>query len=492
MTNKIKVFQREVKDGVAEAIKATASVSYASLATHSEAHKIPDSSFVKKIIAENKDQFDLFYLESVLVSTGWNKNGDVFLREPTWAARSTPEDKQFNYMHDENDIIGHITGSYVLDKDGNRVVALEAPEQFDIITQAVIYNSWTDPENKLRMEQILAEIKEGKWFVSMECLFAGFDYAIIDEKGKASLIERNETSAFLTKHLRSYGGTGEYEGCKVGRALRSISFSGKGLVQKPANPGSVIFANKSVAAFNADDKDIKKTFSGERKMADENKQLEQALADLKSAREEAKAFKLEWDAAKAKEIADKVKAFESTIAAKDTEITALKASIKAGEDAVKATEAKVTAETAKITVAEEATKAVQAKLDEATKTIADAAKAAKVIARKAILATKAGMDDKKIEALVKSFEELPDAAFDSVVAAFPPKDDKKKDEKKKSDASATTPEITEGLETTEASLVEGEEEDAAAKVRASIGDWFTKNAIGADKVLAHDAKTAKK
>jgi hypothetical protein len=500
MTNAIKVFKREVSDGVAEAVKAQASIAYCTQATEFiQPTGIVDqklSNFAHKVIAENKDQIDLFYLESVLVSTGWNKNDDVFLREPTWAARNTPEDKQFNFMHNENDIIGHITGSYVLDKDGKRVTAAEeAPQQFDIITQAVIYNSWSDPENKARMEQILAEIKAGKWFVSMECLFAGFDYAITDDKGKASLVERNEASAFLTKHLRSYGGTGEYEGYKVGRALRSIAFSGKGLVAKPANPRSVIFANKSVAAFNADDKDIKKTFSGEKKMADENKQLEQAFADLKAAREEAKAFKLEWEAAKAKEIADKVKAFESTIAAKDTEITALKASIKVGEDAVKATEAKVVAETAKVTVAEEATKAVQTKLDEANKTIADAAKAAKTVARKAAL-VKAGIEADKIDAFIKNFEELPDAAFDSVVAAFPPaKDGKSKEEKeenKKGEASATTPEITEGLETSEASLVEGEEEDEAAKTRASIADWFTKNAMGADKVTAHDAKTATK
>lgn len=491
MSNKIKVFKREVADGVADAVKATASVTYASLASSCEAVDISNDSFMKKVIAENKDQIDLFYLESVLVSTGWNKNDDVFLREPTWAARTTPEDKQFNFMHDENDIIGHITGSYVLDKDGNKIEGQEAPEQFDIITQAVLYNSWTDPENKARMQQIIAEIKEGKWFVSMECLFAGFDYAITDSKGKASLVERNEATAFLTKHLRSYGGKGEYEGYKVGRALRSIAFSGKGLVAKPANPRSVILASKSVAAFNADDNAITKTFSGEKKMADENKQLEQALADLKSAREEAKALKKEWEDAKAKEIADKVKAFETTVASKDAEITALKASVKTAEDATKAEAAKVVAEAAKVTAAEAATAAVQTKLDEANKTIADAAKAAKTIARKAILATKAGMDDKKIEALVKNFEDLPDAAFDSVVAAFPPKDDKKKGDKKGGDSScaSTTPEIVEGLETSEASLVEGEDgEDAAAKTRASIADWFTKNMMGADKVKASDAK----
>jgi hypothetical protein len=68
-----------------------------------------------KAIAENKDQYDLYYLSSILVSTGWNKNDDVFDLGETWGAKDTPSDKQFNFMHDEADIIGHITGSVVLD-----------------------------------------------------------------------------------------------------------------------------------------------------------------------------------------------------------------------------------------------------------------------------------------------------------------------------------------------------------------------------------------
>ena len=88
-------------------------------------------------------QIDLYYLESVLVSTGWNKNDDVFQPGITWAARTTPEDKQFNFMHDENDIIGHITGNFVLDSNGQKVHEIvgtkNLPEQFDIITSAVLY-----------------------------------------------------------------------------------------------------------------------------------------------------------------------------------------------------------------------------------------------------------------------------------------------------------------------------------------------------------------
>ena len=49
----------------------------------------------------------------------------------------------------------------------------------------LFYNSWTGAENQERMKKIIAEIEEGKWYVSMECLFAGFDYALIGEEGSA-------------------------------------------------------------------------------------------------------------------------------------------------------------------------------------------------------------------------------------------------------------------------------------------------------------------
>ena len=139
--------------------------------------------------------------------------------EATWAARNTPEDKQFNFMHDESDIIGHITGSYVLSKDGKAVADdSPMPQDFDIITQAVLYNSWTGGENRERMQQIIAEIEEGKWYVSMECLFAGFDYALSNARWRSKkVLARDEESSFLTKHLRVYGGTGEYEGYKLGQ-----------------------------------------------------------------------------------------------------------------------------------------------------------------------------------------------------------------------------------------------------------------------------------
>ena len=288
--------------------------------------------FAEKVKAEsaNPKQIDLYYIKSILVSTGWNKNDDVFTPEATWSARTTPEDKQFNLMHDENNIIGHITGSYVVDRSGAAIADDTQPDDFDIITEAVLYNSWTKPENRERMSQIIAEIEEGKWFVSMECLFAGFDYALLDDNGTSKLLERNESSAFLTKHLRAYGGNGEYEGYQVGRCLREISFSGKGLVSKPANPRSVILDASRAFSLNSNSTILTSFPEGDNDMSDTNlleKQLAEIKSELASAKEENVALRREIEEASAKEQGEAVAKLEETLAAKDDAIKALEATV---------------------------------------------------------------------------------------------------------------------------------------------------------------------
>ena len=93
-------------------------------------------------------------------------------------------------------------------------------------------------------------IRKVEKHVSMECIFHGFDYAVVDPTGNHHIIPRNDESAFLTSHLRSYGGTGSYQDHQVGRLLRNITFSGKGFVQKPANPESVIFEKSRTFDFH--------------------------------------------------------------------------------------------------------------------------------------------------------------------------------------------------------------------------------------------------
>ena len=431
----IKIYPKEIDDGIGELVESTASVAYCSEAKINTAaietakDVISDPSILEKIMAENKDQIDLHYIESVLVSCGWNKNDDVFLAQSTWDARSTPEDKQFNFMHDENDIIGHITGSYVLTKDGKAIAdGEEMPEDFDIITQAVLYNSWTDEENRERMQKIISEIQEGKWFVSMECLFSGFDYALQGPDGEAKLLARSEDSAFLTKHLRAYGGTGEYEGYKIGRALSNIAFSGKGLVSRPANPRSVILNSKSTAQFNVQEMNSNLSIVGDFNMSDTTlleKQLAEVQADLADAKAENEAIKVKIEEAKDKEFASTIEAFE-------TEAGQSKAKIDELNELIKSTQARVAE-------LEDQLATSQTDLAEAIQTVAAMEQKEKTEKRKAAL-IEAGISEEDVEASLTSFDALGDEAFESVVAlmkkkaAWPPeKDEDKKGKKGKKD-----------------------------------------------------------
>lgn len=492
----IKIFQNEINDGIGELVKSTASVAYCSQATTFKgqqfaeklASAMENTKVAEKILAENKDQVDLYYLESVLVSCGWNKNDDVFQAEATWEARKTPEDKQFNFMHDENDIIGHITGSYVLTKDGKSVANdSEMPKDFDIITQAVLYNSWTGEENRERMTKILSEIEEGKWYVSMECLFAGFDYALKDDSGNSKVLARGEESSFLTKHLRAYGGTGEYEGYKIGRALRNIAFSGKGLVSKPANPRSVILAEESTAKFNVDNHS--ELSIGELQMSDVlTEQLAELKAQLQTAKAENAASKAKIEEAKDKEFASKVEAFESDAETSKAKIDELNESIKSTQ--------------AKVAELEDALATSQTELVSAMKEMDEMKKKEKMEKRKAGL-VEAGLEEEEVDETLASFDGLSDEAFDQIVAmmkkkgmkdyakkdkeaeaAMPPEMkeaiEKKKKEKeaKADDAEAEISEDAfEEVETSEATLVETEVSDEIETARASVADWFSNHVL---------------
>jgi len=488
----MQIHKQEILDGVAELVQSSASIAYCAPAVLQSKEESLEQNFdekfsftIDKIKASNAnpEQIDLYYLKSVLVSTGWNKNDDVFNPSETWAARSTPEDKQFNFMHDENDIIGHITGSYIINESGERVLSEEMPPKFDIVTEAVLYNSWTDPENRQRMNQIIAEIEEGKWFVSMECLFAGFDYALLSESGEAKLLERNEGSAFLTKHLRAYGGTGEYEGYKIGRSLKEISFSGKGLVSKPANPRSVIL--DSSRAFSLNDITITSFPKGDNDMSDTNL-LEQQLAELKdqlaSAKEENTALKSQVEAAASKEALESIAALETTVAEKEELINNLEASVSEKESTIKELQDSIAKNE----------EDMKEKMEELKKM----KKEKKTEARKASLLD-LGLEAEEAEESLASYEELDDASFETVLAAMKKMADKykkteeDKEEKPKAEeaeakaneeaeevSEETVAEILEEVSTSEATLVDAsEEKDELLATRASVAEWLETNVL---------------
>jgi hypothetical protein len=249
----IDVFKAEREAGLEDLIRANASVALLADINLAEPFAIKESAKVHMLAkAENRGQIDLHYLKTVMVSSGWNRNDDVFDAAEMWEARHTPEDKPFNLEHNQNDIIGHITGCVAADENlepiSDSASSTSLPDPFHIITTAVLYKIWEDPDRQARMDRLIAEIAHGRWFVSMEALFHGFDYSIKTAKGHR-LVSRNEKTAFLTKHLRAYGGDGIYEDAQIGRVLRKIVFSGKGLVKKPANPDSVILESANASGY---------------------------------------------------------------------------------------------------------------------------------------------------------------------------------------------------------------------------------------------------
>ena len=350
------------------------------------------------------------------------------------------------------------------------------------------------------MNTIIEEIQEGdKWFVSMECLFPSFDYALVDSQGNTKIVKREDASAFLTKHLRAYGGTGRYDGYAVGRLLRDISFSGKGLVSKPANPRSVIL--QDTKRFNETESRLVSVSSiKENKMSDIlEKQVDELKAELAEARAYNEKMQAEMEQKKEEAVQAQIESFGVAISEKDEVISALESQI---------------AETnTKVAELEEAVTAITSAKDEAIAEVAEIKKAAALEKRVAAL-TEAGLEGEELDEAIAKLENLDQETFDFIVAQMskaagkPPwldKDKKKKDEdkeKEKDDATHTMKkgpktgphyggvsdehtaeeidqaeadeEVLESVEADEdvalAEAVDGD--DKAEDLRASASNWF--------------------
>jgi hypothetical protein len=470
------IYEHEKQDGLEPLIKNN-TVNYCAIAKvadclpESEPVCIVDNIPVGVTKAENKDQIDLFHLSSILVSTGWNKNDDVFDPSETWKARSTPEDKPFNYMHDEMDIIGHITANRVVGFDGNPIddETENPPKEFSIVTNAVIYKSWSDIEQRERVNTLIDEIQEGKWFVSMECLFPNFDYALIDSQGSTKIIERSEASAFLTKHLRAYGGSGLYEDYKVGRLLRNISFSGKGLVSKPANPRSVILeGNKSFDESNSQILTVssikEKTMSdsNDAKVAELQSALDQAIAENKQLLERVAAEKEnDYEA--------KLQSLETVLAEKNEEISRISDEKESLASSLKE--------------ANELSEAMKKDMEEKEEAMKEMKKKAMRMQRKAQL-EEAGLDSDAAVAAVESFDSIDDAAFEAVVALYAAKQPEAQEDAQEAeakvesedlevDSAEASEEVLETAETVEESIASyDDQEDPAESLRSVASDVF--------------------
>jgi hypothetical protein len=333
----------------------------------------------------------------------------------------------------------------------------------------------------------------------MECFFKGFDYGLINKStGEYKVLSRAEDTAFLTKHLRAYGGVGEYQDHKIGRVLRQITFSGKGFVDKPANPESVIFTQNSLKIqknigeleLQQEKKDTFENigvFSNQANLKENDMSLEKEVVEIK---EKIEAMSQCKDAiAEVKSLASDLESKNAELSAKlqatETELSEVKTVVVEKEEA-----AKKMAEDMK--KKDEEMQKMKADFDAANEILAaykdkeaEMMKKEKKMKRMATL-LETGFETELATSTVEKFEGLDDASFDSmteVFAAMMPMKKKKMEEeammmkKKASEETADVLETAETEETIDLSVGSEETVSEAENTRAALVD-FVYNRLG--------------
>jgi hypothetical protein len=505
------IYEQELEDGLSDHILASSSIAYASIAQPSDKEARNLQIKNSKTLASLSDA-DLYYVQSILVSSSWNKNDDIFDKAEVWQARNTPEDKPTNLEHDENLIIGHITANWPIDDTGDPIdenISLDnLPEKFHILTGSVIYRAFTDPTLKERAEKLISEIENGTKYVSMECYFNGFDYGLINKVTNTyKVLSRNNNTAYLTKHLRAYGGTGEHQDYKIGRVLRNITFSGKGFVDKPANPDSVIFTKENI--FNLLDKKNdnltnsgvilnKSTSNVENIIMNEN--LEKQVAELGTKIDTVSANcadTVKEAYATASELKEANQILEAAVKTQEEEVKKMKAAKEDMEEEAKkaksAFETELEAAAKKWSdekaLMEEEMKKAKSELEEANEILAgykakeaEMVKKEKNIKRMASLIT-AGLDNDAAAAAVEKFDHIDDESFEamtSILAAVKPAVKKEEEammmkpsKKMASEEALSALEEVEVEETVELSVGDDETESQADSIRAELVEFVS-------------------
>ena len=464
MESVMKVYATEINDGIGDLITSSNKISFANVINATEEDQINSAVLAAKAskldssFATNEGQFDLHYVNTILVTTGWNKNDDVFGRQQTWTARNTPEDKPFNFEHNPADVIGHITGNAIIDDSGNIVSSEgELPEKFHILTSGVLYKHLNsrDPEVENRMAEIIEGVSRGEWFVSMEALFTDFDYAVVTPDGNQKTVARGEDSSFLTKHLKAYGGTGQYEQYRVGRLLKNITFSGKGLVRRPANPESV-FVFSDVNAFASEEtcdiSSFENTYSSvnnkERESMSDNNRVEELQKEVAELRQRLKEMDEAAVTAKFNELNESATQKDTAIAELTEQIEEAKASY---EELLKIKEDLET----QLAESSEATAKTEAELAEIKAEILKTSRVSTLVS--------AGVDKEEAEAIVAKFENLDDDQFEALAGMLKPVEASEEETQEEDNTQAELEEQDEEVQETEA-----EESDPAEVVAEEV------------------------
>ena len=523
----MQIFEHEIRDGLADQLKSCASITYASIVEPS--NKTNHSIKHIKSLASLNDT-DLYYVQSILVTSNWNKNDDIFDKEEVWAAKSTPEDKPTNLNHDEAIIVGHITSNWPITDDAvlidpNTPVE-NLPNKFHILTGSVVYRGFSSPSLVERTQTLISEIETGTKYVSMECFFKGFDYGLLNKStGEFKILNRNSETAFLTKHLRTYGGIGEHDNYKVGRVLRNITFSGKGFVDKPANPDSIIFTKNDFIKHPINDNiekfsdlsnigvfDIQATLNVENNTMSLNEAQAETVVEVAEVVEQAATENVTQTTtteANVELLSQRIVELETQVVAqleviKTLETQKEEAAKKMKEEEDKEEDKEEETEAAKKTKQEmakkeEEMKKVKSELNAALEAIAgykmkevEMAKKEKKMKRKASLIDN-GVDAESAETVVEKFETMADDAFEAMTSLFagkmPPwlekikkgddEEDKKTKEKKKASETSADTDVLETVEVeTEVNLGIGGDADSSAETTRAELVAFVSSRLG--------------
>ncbi len=191
-------------------------------------------------VDELQKQADLLHIEAVLVSEGINDNDDAFTRDELKRAISSPLLKPMNWQHNDEKILGALYAVEARDLEGNPLDVEEIKDQpIELVVQGVIWHHL--PHIKVTADEIVKRIEQGNLFVSMECWFDDYEYGLYEADGSLfDQIARRPETVFLDGHLRANGGTGRFNGKRIGRALSGVSFGGIAFVDRPANQRSFI------------------------------------------------------------------------------------------------------------------------------------------------------------------------------------------------------------------------------------------------------------
>lgn len=421
---------------------------------------------------------DLYFVKSVFVTTNKNLNDDVFLPTEVWSARSTPVDKMWNIEHDHSRVVGHITSTWAIDED-NEVIAEDTeveklPQLFHLCCAGVIYAKWQKEELQDQANELIQEIEAGNYKTSMEAIFSSFNFLV--EKGdEVKVIARDESTSFLTKHLRAYGGTGEYDGYKLGRAISNIIFSGNALVKNPANPDSIIFSKISKKSPNFHISQKTGVYKNCEANLEENTMsdiLETQVADLK---EQVKSLQ-----ATNKELQDElssasVEKYEAEIASLKEQLATVEAEYMKDKEKKKKMEQDMKASEDALAAALKEAEDAKAQLENLKAELTKAARVAQLV--------EAGLDKKDAEVKASEFANLSDeqfASFASIFKTLKSTQAEKSDDDKAEEAEATL------------ASAEDEESDADASVDDSDSDQVRRQELFAAVASRYEDKFKEK